>query len=119
MNTTKIKFLETHRYAPELNRIHLKNGVIVSAKGATSIKEAKKVLGRGIKPSVKPLHCVITSFYSDNEYKSLNRVAARGLVDDRLSALRFSKQFKQKGGPLIDGDILPPNKIKLKFKILA
>lgn len=42
--TRLIRGLEAHRYAPELNRLHLRNRQTLPAPGITTIKEAKAKL---------------------------------------------------------------------------
>ncbi|WP_310597659.1 hypothetical protein [Aeromonas aquatica] len=45
--TRLITGLEVHRYAPELNRLHLRNRQTLPAPGITTIKEAKaRLLGQ-------------------------------------------------------------------------
>ena len=45
--TRLIAGLEVHRYAPELNRLHLRNRQALPAPGITTIKEAKaRLFGR-------------------------------------------------------------------------
>ena len=45
--TRLIAGLEVHRYAPELNKLHLRNRQTLPAPGITTIKEAKaRLLGR-------------------------------------------------------------------------
>lgn len=36
--------LEVHKYAPELNKVHLKNGATIAARGCTTIEQAIKHL---------------------------------------------------------------------------
>ncbi|MGL5037455.1 MAG: hypothetical protein ACRC6F_06920 [Aeromonas sp.] len=42
--TRLITGLEVHRYAPELNKLHLRNRQILPAPGITTIKDAKALL---------------------------------------------------------------------------
>ena len=42
--TRLITGLEVHRYAPELNKLHLRNRQMLPAPGITTIKEAKACL---------------------------------------------------------------------------
>lgn len=108
----KIKFLERHAYAPELNKLHLENGIVIPCPNITSIKEARQKL---FKPKSNCLLCVVTSYYSDKKYKHLNKVVASGRVNTWLDAYRFAKKYKQKGGELLNGETLPENKLVFKF----
>ena len=38
--------LERHAYAPELNKVHLKNGATIAARGCTTIEQAVKHLAQ-------------------------------------------------------------------------
>lgn len=109
----KIQGLECHQFAPELNKLYLKNGVILPCPKAFSIREARNDL---FPKPFKGLYCVIESYYEQQEYRFLNKVVASGVCNSRLDALRFSKKFKQQGGKLYNGDTLPPNKLRLTFK---
>lgn len=40
----KVLKLEVHKYAPELNKVHLKNGDTIAARGCTTIEQAIKHL---------------------------------------------------------------------------
>lgn len=67
--TRLIAGLEVHRYAPELNKLHLRNRQQIPASGITSIKEAKaKLFGRW-----QPGHQV-TITVSHPEYINLSRL---------------------------------------------
>ncbi|QCG48470.1 hypothetical protein [Aeromonas schubertii] len=67
--TRLITGLEVHRYAPELNALHLRNRQMLPAPGITTIKEAKACLfGRWL-----PRHQVtITASHPD--YVNLSRL---------------------------------------------
>ncbi len=61
--------LEVHRYAPELNKLHLRNRQTLSAPGITTIKEAKaRLFGRW-----QPGHQV-TITVSHPDYVNLSRL---------------------------------------------
>ena len=61
--------LEVHRYAPELNKLHLRNRQPLSAPGITTIKEAKaRLFGRW-----QPGHQV-TITVSHPDYVNLSRL---------------------------------------------
>ncbi|NRA42569.1 MAG: hypothetical protein HRU21_09735 [Pseudomonadales bacterium] len=107
--------IERHAYAPELNKIHFNNGGALKAPSIKSIKEARKKI---FPKPMSGLYCIAESVYQDKKWQNLNKVVASGFCDTRLSAYKFTRQFKQKGGPLLSGEILPPNQIKLKFYYL-
>ena len=107
--------IERHLYAPELNKIIFLNGASIKAPSITSIKEARAKI---LKKPKTGLMCVAESVYMEKEFQNLNRVVASGFCESRLEAYKFTRQFKQKGGALLDGRTLPPNKIKLKFYYL-
>lgn len=108
----KIKFLERHAYAPELNKLHLENGVVLPCPNANTIREARQKL---FKPKSNCLLCVVTSTYTDKKFKHLDRVVASGRVKSRLQAYKFAKKYKQKGGELLNEETLPENKLMFKF----
>lgn len=67
--TRLITGLEVHRYAPELNKLHLRNRQTLPAPGITSIKEAKaRLFGRW-----QPNH-LVTIRVSHPEYINLGRL---------------------------------------------
>ena len=66
--TRLITGLEVHRYAPELNKLHLRNRQMLPAPGITTIKEAKaRLFGRW-----QPGHQV-TITVSHPDYINLSR----------------------------------------------
>ncbi|HHQ4663400.1 TPA: hypothetical protein ACSPZY_003865 [Aeromonas veronii] len=67
--TRLITGLEVHRYAPELNKLHLRNRQTLPALGITTIKEAKaRLFGRWL-----PGHQV-TITVSHPDYVNLSRL---------------------------------------------
>ncbi|CAJ1841532.1 hypothetical protein ACB295_11565 [Aeromonas caviae] len=67
--TRLITRLEVHRYAPELNKLHLRNRQTLPAPGITTIKEAKaRLFGRW-----QPGHQV-TITVSHPDYVNLSRL---------------------------------------------
>ncbi|MGL4515296.1 MAG: hypothetical protein ACRCUH_01170 [Shewanella sp.] len=67
--TRLITGLEVHRYAPELNKLHLRNRQMLPAPGITTIKEAKaRLFGRW-----QPRHQV-TITVSHPDYINLSRL---------------------------------------------
>lgn len=109
---SNVKYLEVHRYGPEMNKIHFKKGGYLSVGGLFSIAEVRK---KYLEPKPKGLRVVVMSTYEDKKWHYLNKVVAGGLVESRLKALEYSKQFQQEGGKLKNGEVLPPNKLKFKF----
>lgn len=108
----KIKSLERHIYAPELNKLHLENGIVIPCPNANTIREARQDL---FPKRYNSLLCVVTSTYTNKKYKHLDRLVASGRVKTRLDAYRFAKKYKQKGGELLNGETLPENKLVFKF----
>lgn len=121
MNKRKL-VLEVHHFAPELNQAIL----LVGRKGnwravhhykipgIFSIREAR----RHIFPQYVPaIHAIVEA---ENEmYPSLNRTY-KGTVVSRKDAIGFARMMadKHKGGPLVDGTILPDARVKLSVKHL-
>lgn len=108
----KISHLEICQYAPEMNRLYLKNGISFKAPGCTTIRDARRTLFPKPWPG---LACWIYSEYDDPQYQWLNKLVACGQIPNRLFALRTGKDHQQQGGPLLDGRTLPPNRIRIKF----
>lgn len=113
----KIIGLIVHKYAPELNKaLILAGGKThrMSCPSCFTIAEARKKL---FPQPFKGLHCRIDSTYNNGKYSNLNRIGvASGRIESRLQALRFSKKYQQSGGELLNGEILPPNNVRLTFK---
>ena len=107
----KILGLERHAYAPELNKLHLKNGVTIPAPYCTSVSDARKKL---FPQKVKTLCCVVRSVYPE-EWESLNKIVASGRTKSRLHAYKFAKKYQEKGGVLLSGESLPPNRLSFEF----
>lgn len=107
--------LEVHTCAPELNKLHLKNGVVINTPHCTSIKEVRELF----KPRPKGLHVTINSSYDEERHRWLNKTAGSGMVGSRQEAINIAKTyFQQSGGNLIDGTTLPPNKLTYKFSYI-
>lgn len=102
----RIKGLETHRYAPELNKLHLMDGVVLKVPGATSIKDAKYQLRWA--PLESRVFATITKTYPE-PWGHLN-ATFKGWVVDREQAMDvFRRQRNAQGGDrtLFDGTTLP------------
>jgi hypothetical protein len=83
--TRLITALEVHRYAPELNKLHLRNRQTLPAPGITTIKEAKaRLFGRW-----QPGHQV-TITVSHPDYVNLYRRRLTSLAElpEHLTRLR-------------------------------
>jgi len=77
--TRLITGLEVHRYAPELNKLHLRNRQSLLAPAITTIKEAKaRLFGRW-----QPGHQV-TVTVSHPDYVNLSRLYRRRLATPAL-----------------------------------
>ena len=61
--------LETHKYAPELNKAIFDNGVEINAGNATTIRDFRRVNFAPVKPG---RYCVIK--YTNPQYPSLNQI---------------------------------------------
>ena len=84
--TRLITGLEVHRYAPELNKLHLRNRQTLPAPGITTIKQAKAcLLGRW-----QPGHQV-TITVSHPDYVNLSRLYRGRLASlpEHLARLRL------------------------------
>lgn len=109
----KISHLETHKFAPELNTLHLKNGVSIRVSGCTSIKQAREKL---FKPRSLTLCATVKKVYEHPSFKWLESEYS-GRVPSRKAALTFAKNLREqnKGGVLVDGSILPPLKTNVRI----
>ncbi|HDO1322888.1 TPA: hypothetical protein P2R03_004460 [Aeromonas veronii] len=96
--TRLITALEVHRYAPELNTLHLRNRQTLPAPGITTIKEAKaRMFGRW-----QPGHQV-TITVSHPDYVNLSRLYRGRLVTltDRPEHLTKLRQRHNVPGTII------------------
>lgn len=114
--------LERHAYAPELNRAHIvRRGRIVRSlpvPGAQSIKEARKALF----PRADPRRFVEAESYRAAPWAGLNRAvrAAYRLEPGVMNRLwRDSRTLRDAGGRLIDGQDLPPSKVRVTTRLFA
>lgn len=80
----KIKKLEAHQYAPELNKLHLANGVIIPAPGCFTIAEVRARIFHRVKRSGK--YAVIKYVNRDNLF--LNREYS-GFCENGYKSLQF------------------------------
>lgn len=121
MNKRKL-VLEVHHFAPELNQAILLVGrkgnwravKHYSIPGIFTIRDARRHLFPVYTPVI---HAVVKA---ENELlPSLNRTY-RGTVVSRKDAISFARSVadKHRGGPLLDGTVLPDAKIKLSVKQL-
>jgi len=114
--------VETHKYAPELNRVHFvnKNNLIIAtlpAPGITSIAQARRKLFPSVVPSKV---AIVTASYDKPEYQWLDS-SRSGRFQNYAQLKSFVKMFAEskKGGPLLDGSYLPDAKIKVKIKLVG
>lgn len=114
--------IETHKYAPELNRVHFvnKNNLVVTtmpAPGVCSIAEARKKFFARIVPGKA---ASITANYDNPDYQWLNSQRA-GRFQDYAQLKDFVNKFAstKKGGPLLDGGFLPDAKITVKTMLIG
>ncbi|WP_421248936.1 hypothetical protein [Aeromonas jandaei] len=103
--TRLITGLEVHRYAPELNTLHLRNRQTLPAPGITTIKEAKARLFRRWQPGHQ-----VTITVSHPDYINLSRLYRGRLTSltelpEHLARLR---QRHNAPGTIID--------IKMKYR---
>lgn len=104
-------YLETHQYAPELNKIVFYRGGELSAPHITTIKDARK---KYFKPVQFTRVCIMGSHYPA-PYKSLNRTMW-GAVDNYSQVIKVKRDLAErtKGGELLDGNQLPAANISIK-----
>lgn len=114
--------IETHKYAPELNRVHFvnKNNLIVAtmpAPGVTTIAQARSKFFARVVPGKA---AVITASYDHPDYNWLNSQRA-GRFQDYAQLKAFVNKFAEskKGGPLLDGGFLPDAKITVKTLMIG
>lgn len=108
--------LETHKYAPEMNRLYfLRRGRIVASMRAPGCHTIQQFRARYFRRAPAGLFALIDSVYVEPEFAWLNRHVAHGRCDSRVAALRFSRRFQQDGGLLVDGSTLPRNRIAVRF----
>ncbi|MGR1254960.1 hypothetical protein [Aeromonas veronii] len=97
--TRLITGLEVHRYAPELNTLHLRNRQTLPAPGITTIKEAKASLFGHWQPGHQ-----VTITVSHPDYVNLSRLYRRRLtrLTDLLEHLTRLRQRHNVPGSIID-----------------
>lgn len=97
--TRLITKLEVHRYAPELNKLHLRNRQMLPAPGITTIKEAKaRLFGRW-----QPRHQVtITVSHPDYVNPSLHYRGRLANLTDLPAHLARLRQRHNEPGTIID-----------------
>lgn len=113
--------IETHAFAPELNKIlFVKHGETVAVKkapGVTSIKEARAVYFQKATPGRV---ATVSSAHDNPNHKWLNR-QAQGRISSYAELLKFVTSFRDRhaGGELLDGTLLPHPKISVKTKMIG
>lgn len=125
MKTTKY-FLECHKYAPELNKLHIvhkgKVVAILAAAGAKTIKEAKQ------KNGLLPLQKTGLFFTICREYpegttasKICGKDTKRGMGTNS-QALQLKREFVARSGAgsvLNNGEIMPDPVITIKAELIG
>lgn len=91
-----IKGLESHQYAPELNKLHLRNGAMIPAPGATTIRDARKALFKPL--ARKGHHVTIAKTYESAADQWLNDTIS-GMVDKPSDALDVLNSWRAKAKP--------------------
>lgn len=107
--------LERHRYAPELNRLHVR-GAVLRAPGAQSIRDARALLFRPVAPGI---WAEIRKTYPA-PWSSLSRTYA-GRVATRADAIAFARRIRDqnRGGPLLDGSTLPAPAVTVRTRLVG
>jgi len=82
--------IETHKYAPELNKVVLKNGAILDAKGTNNIKDFRKLFKKGRVGK----YCKI-SFNHTEEYKRFDKTY-QGFINSYKDVKIFIAKLKEK-----------------------
>ena len=109
--------IESHKYAPELNRVYLtvknsSSAAVLRAPSVTSVKDARAALF----PKPIPFRRVVTveAYYNDPRFAGLNRRYS-GTVDsyEHLKNVIANIKARNTGGPLLDGSILPPVNVRV------
>ena len=93
---------EKHRYAPELNRVHLKNGVVLKAPGTASVKEYREKI-RGKAQEFMIMAEVKTVYPEPHKWLERTKV---GSVSNRKEAIAFRGQ--------VQGQLAPDGKATLR-----
>lgn len=117
--SNKMKFLiETHSYAPELNKfaiIHNGNvGNFIPCSGLTTIKQVREKFFK--KPSFKK-HCKIIKTFDDLNINTTCTETKKGCFDNYKSVLVVKRHLINRTGSgtvLHDGSVMPECKISIK-----
>jgi hypothetical protein len=86
--TRLITGLEVHRYAPELNKLHLRNRQTLPAPGITTIKEAKAHLFSRWQPGHQVIITVHHPDYVNISRRYRGRLASLTELPEHLAGLR-------------------------------
>lgn len=112
--------IETHKYAPELNKIlFVRDRRVVSslsAPGVTSIRQARE---KFLKPQSFARVATVTTHYPE-KWERLNRTH-KGLIRSYADLLDFKNYVRNRttGGMLLSGEVLPDADIKIKIKMIG
>lgn len=117
MTTATVARLEVHKYAPELNRVHMKNGAVFKAPGCTSVAEWRAATRA---PQKLCTFAVVQTHYDAPENKWLEKKYT-GIVFTRLQAVDMARRLRRynPGSVLSDGRVLPPVKVTVKTWIVG
>lgn len=110
----KIAKLERHAYAPELNRLHLTNGLTVPVPGCTTIAQARKAAWP------RPSPGIVATITFTREGRTVQTYG--GYILARASALLFARDLaktRHAGGRLLDGTDLPPATYRVTTRLTA
>ena len=95
--------LETHRYAPELNRVIMPNGSTIRVPNASTIRDARFQLFKRL-PVAKLARVTVT--HTSDEHKSCDKV-----YTGRINSLQKLLEFKRR---LVEKHNLPDAEIKIE-----
>lgn len=95
MTSARVLGIETHQFAPELNRVHLANGVRIRAPGITSVAEYRKEL---VGIAWTPVIMAEVSTLYPTAQSWLQRTY-RGSVKTRAQALEFRRKVESMLAP--------------------
>lgn len=117
MTTATVARLEVHKYAPELNKVHMKNGAVFKAPGCKTVAQWRITTRAPQRPCIM---AQLQTHYDAPEHKWLEKKRT-GIVTSRLEAVQLAQLYRMnnRGGKLIDGSYLPPVKVTIKTWIVG
>lgn len=87
-----IQKIETHTYAPELNKVHLRNGVTLSLPSVTSFAEARKRL---FKPANTRRVAIIEVSHPDVDINRVIKKTHSGIINDYAEVKQFMVKLRE------------------------